>query len=1074
MTAANGVCKASSELVTQPSSYQNDQPKPDSDGIGHHNHQNNPDNLNAFVNGDSGLSEDLVVNKDVVELDSSVLSDSDLVQVQAVEFDAQNGELDPKSVKISELLNEGHDAVEGTNEILPEGNGIRQDQLNSLGDEGHEVTNGTNGILPVKNDTHQVQQNSLGDGVQGAADDTMDEQVGKTENGAAVEIKQVHDQTGKTESNAGDGIQQVQDQNGKTESLVEAKTEIEKVEDRTESESFSSSIENQESQARVMGLVTQFGENVELNNLSSDIIVSGDANGKCAGYNLKLASSLDVVTEAVECEDSDDKCVDHNLELASSTKSKVDTGSIDVVSEAVECESQKIEVGEVSSEDKIEELAEELVETSECQVPVTTSLHLDPKSWPLINEEKRETELESDVVENQKSGVTLDGNIEYSIKHGHKAENRTSFSRSWADIVRTLRETKIVHDPVFKGIKEKFPLSHAEDGDPRIKGLVEHPDCSEEFPKAVKSESWIDVSSEAHDPQPEIEISDAKRTEEVSTSSSDNPKLKIVENDPVVDNIILGCTTNDARSGSEKGISTASPKGSTDVMVAGENVSIEAATRPFFLIKIPKFNDGKLQEQIKHAQLEVDEKTRLRKVIQLEIQKTMNTHFRMYISDAAAARDCAFKKDREGLHRLCINQVEKIMELWNTNDEFRNEYVKQNARSTLTRFKTLDGRSLGSDEVPPILPGYVDERVGQLGLTLAKAGSVQSSTLELSEPKNCTATNKEPAKPVLRNASATVSRDDVINEIEKKAIKSKEEVELERKVEEELRDDAEPKSKNQLRLEEIAKAKLALEKKKRNVEKAQRRDELRAQKEAERKEKEREKRLRKKEKKKGASAAASEVNKNTNVCETVESSESLMENLKETDQINETNFATATTKRPPKISKTKYNIPPSIVCNRSKKKWKHWMWLILTCLIVVAIFLLGNTEDALEESQIYFVLPKTKLPYRLSASDMAALAVKASVALDKMNAASASSTNRRKRKARISPVMVLDQNIEKKSFVNNNNTMKPSTSARLGVSRSNSVKKLQRYSSRRAKMAARSFRIRLSTIHEGSVAYAPF
>ncbi|XP_022854382.1 uncharacterized protein LOC111375747 [Olea europaea var. sylvestris] len=130
-------------------------------------------------------------------------------------------------------------------------------------------------------------------------------------------------------------------------------------------------------------------------------------------------------------------------------------------------------------------------------------------------------------------------------------------------------------------------------------------------------------------------------------------------------------------------------------------------------------------------------------------------------------------------------------------------------------------------------------------------------------------------------------------------------------------------------------------------------------------------------------------------------------------------------------------------------------------------------EDALQESQIYFVLPRTKLHYRLSASDMAALAVKASVALDKINAASASS-HRRKRKARISPVMVLDQNIEKKSSVNNNNTMKPSTSARLGVSRSSSVRKLQRYSSRRAKMAARSFRIRLSTIYEGSVAYAPF
>ncbi|CAA2960667.1 poly polymerase [Olea europaea subsp. europaea] len=131
-------------------------------------------------------------------------------------------------------------------------------------------------------------------------------------------------------------------------------------------------------------------------------------------------------------------------------------------------------------------------------------------------------------------------------------------------------------------------------------------------------------------------------------------------------------------------------------------------------------------------------------------------------------------------------------------------------------------------------------------------------------------------------------------------------------------------------------------------------------------------------------------------------------------------------------------------------------------------------EDALEESQIYFVLPNTKLLYRLTASDMAALAVKASFALDKMNAAA--STQRRKRKSRISPVMGLDQNIQphqKKSSVNNNNATKPSTSAQLGVSRSRSVRKLQKYSSRRAKMTAQSFRVRLSTIYEGSVAYAP-
>lgn len=40
------------------------------------------------------------------------------------------------------------------------------------------------------------------------------------------------------------------------------------------------------------------------------------------------------------------------------------------------------------------------------------------------------------------------------------------------------------------------------------------------------------------------------------------------------------------------------------------------------------------------------------------------------------------------------------MEPWNKNDEFRMKYVKCNIRSTLRRFRTVDGRSLDPDEEP--------------------------------------------------------------------------------------------------------------------------------------------------------------------------------------------------------------------------------------------------------------------------------------------------------------------------------------------------------------------------------------
>ncbi|EYU36608.1 hypothetical protein ABFS82_14G284200 [Erythranthe guttata] len=117
-------------------------------------------------------------------------------------------------------------------------------------------------------------------------------------------------------------------------------------------------------------------------------------------------------------------------------------------------------------------------------------------------------------------------------------------------------------------------------------------------------------------------------------------------------------------------------------------------------------------------------------------------------------------------------------------------------------------------------------------------------------------------------------------------------------------------------------------------------------------------------------------------------------------------------------------------------------------------------ENELEPDQIYFVLPSSKLQRRLAASDMAALAVKASVALDATN-------SRRNRKSRISPVLVAEEDpIHESRPAGNKNSGKASVGSEFGVSRS---RKLQRHTSRRAKFAVRSFRIGLTTINEGSV-----
>ncbi|KAH6795278.1 hypothetical protein C2S51_036264 [Perilla frutescens var. frutescens] len=120
-------------------------------------------------------------------------------------------------------------------------------------------------------------------------------------------------------------------------------------------------------------------------------------------------------------------------------------------------------------------------------------------------------------------------------------------------------------------------------------------------------------------------------------------------------------------------------------------------------------------------------------------------------------------------------------------------------------------------------------------------------------------------------------------------------------------------------------------------------------------------------------------------------------------------------------------------------------------------------DDHLDAAQIYFVLPTSKLQYRLSASDMAALAVKASVALN----------HRRKKKARISPaalVAVEDPQSNHTVGVNYRKSSDHNKSSAAAVTRSGSLRKLSRYSSRRAMLAVKSFKMKLTTIYEDASA----
>ncbi|KAK9109572.1 hypothetical protein Sjap_017632 [Stephania japonica] len=127
-----------------------------------------------------------------------------------------------------------------------------------------------------------------------------------------------------------------------------------------------------------------------------------------------------------------------------------------------------------------------------------------------------------------------------------------------------------------------------------------------------------------------------------------------------------------------------------------------------------------------------------------------------------------------------------------------------------------------------------------------------------------------------------------------------------------------------------------------------------------------------------------------------------------------------------------------------------------------------DSDEYLEVGQIYFVLPKARLQRRLAASDMAALAVKASAALSgALNKSGGKGLFGRNRKMKILPVLEVKERVGGEDELEKRYDEKMMAMRR---SRSGSVKKLKRSASRRAKFVYSSFKVRLSTIHEGTVA----
>ncbi|KAK1283012.1 Proton pump-interactor 2 [Acorus calamus] len=341
-----------------------------------------------------------------------------------------------------------------------------------------------------------------------------------------------------------------------------------------------------------------------------------------------------------------------------------------------------------------------------------------------------------------------------------------------------------------------------------------------------------------------------------------------------------------------------------------------------------------------------------------------NAVFYKYRDDKNLIRHYLSTGDREKLLNHCRNQVERTMELWNQNDAFRNEYVKNNMPSTLRRLGTPDGCSLGPDEQPhihvnPVIYYKVSSTVPTPTLETVHDNAAEKTKSE-STPKD--AEKSRPAeKPKAPEKVAVVVESivldavskggDVEEEKEKERKPTKEEEEAARKAaeqarkEEELRKEkAAAELKEQHRLEQKAKAKEAEERKRRAAEKAQAKADLKAKLEAEQREKQREKRQRKKERKRAAAAGSVNAVTEGEITSETESSQSEIPPPFETrDKAPAPTTVTKKSTKPPVVVKqTKVRPLPPPLRNRNKRKLQTWIWVAVIALALVVLVLASN------------------------------------------------------------------------------------------------------------------------------------
>ncbi|KAK4576772.1 hypothetical protein RGQ29_027349 [Quercus rubra] len=299
------------------------------------------------------------------------------------------------------------------------------------------------------------------------------------------------------------------------------------------------------------------------------------------------------------------------------------------------------------------------------------------------------------------------------------------------------------------------------------------------------------------------------------------------------------------------------------------------------------------------------------------------------------ARELAAIKDITALGELSHSEVENFMALWSSDKALRDDYEKRILPSLDSRQLSRDGRMRNPDEKPLVVveePTLSEtEKVAKPSVKHVKEDSKPpvQGTLPAQKAQKEAKTKAEDSKSTLEHI-----------EVEDKEIFGLEKPQKDSPAKDNEVDEA--KLKEMKREEEIAKAKEAMERKKKKQEKAAAKAAIRVQKEAEKKLKEREKKAKKKA---SASAPGSDPEEPAEAGSEDAEPEKIDENVetsvpaKEKVQMGKVNKVKSIRNR--NRSKGPDSVPKVLL--KRKKSTNYWLWAAPAAVLVLLLLVLGYT-----------------------------------------------------------------------------------------------------------------------------------